>query len=45
MDAEESWGLSLSGWDMWTAEVTEDSKEGRNASERGKKRIIDERLQ
>lgn len=28
---------------MWAAEVTEDSKEGKTASEGGKKRIIDER--
>lgn len=45
LDTEELWGLSLSGWDMCTAEVTEGSKEGRNASKGGKKRIIDERRQ
>lgn len=45
LDTEELWGTNFSGWDMWDAEVTEDSKEGKTASKGGKKGIIDERRQ
>lgn len=45
LGTEESWGINLSGWDMWAAEVTEESQEGKTASKGGKKRIIDEKRQ